>query len=175
MREILAEAASAYTGRSYASALRYCAAWYQGRYGQPFALALPEAVVIQFIVDHLARSGKVAITWELPDLWDAALVEAGLKQRRGQFKLTTICHRIAVLSKAHQAQRVANPCEQPAVRHLMARVRRAAVKRGDRPIKKMAIAQPELTSLRRPVTNLWRGARLRPVAVRVRQRRASAQ
>ncbi|WP_439653834.1 hypothetical protein [Rhodanobacter sp. FW106-PBR-LB-1-21] len=58
MRDILAEAASANTARSYASALRYCAAWYQGRYGQPFALPLPEAVVIQFIVDHLARRSE---------------------------------------------------------------------------------------------------------------------
>jgi len=30
VREILAEAASANTARSYASALRYCAAWYPG-------------------------------------------------------------------------------------------------------------------------------------------------
>ncbi len=147
VRDILAEAASANTARSYASALRYCAAWYQGRYGQPFALPLPEAVVIQFIVDHLARRSESALTWELPPALDAALVEAGLKQRLGPLKLSTISHRIAVLSKAHQWRRVANPCEQPAVRHLLARARRAAVKRGDRPTKKTAITQPELAAL----------------------------
>jgi integrase len=147
VREILAEAASANTTRSYASALRYCAAWYQGRYGRPFALPLPEAVVIQFIVDHLARRGETALAWELPSALDAALVEAGLKQQLGPFKLATISHRLAVLSKAHQARRVANPCEQPAVRHLIARARRAAVKRGERPAKKTAITQIELAAM----------------------------
>jgi hypothetical protein len=39
VREILAEAASANTTRSYHSALRYWAAWFQGRYGT--AIALP--------------------------------------------------------------------------------------------------------------------------------------
>lgn len=147
VREILAEAASANTARSYASALRYCVAWYQGRYGQPFALPLPEAVVIQFIVDHLARRGETALAWELPVALDAALVNAGLKQRLGPLKLSTVSHRLAVLSKAHQWRRVANPCEQPAVRHLIARARRAAVKRGERPAKKTAITQPELVAL----------------------------
>jgi integrase len=147
VREILAEAASANTTRSYASALRYCAAWYQGRYGQPFVLPLPEAVVIQFIVDHLARRGEVALTWELPSILDAALVKAGLKQRLGPLKLSTISHRLAVLSKAHQARRAANPCELPAVRHLLARARRAAVKRGERPAKKTAITQAELAAM----------------------------
>ena len=33
VREVFAEAASANTTRSYATALRYWAAWYQGRYG----------------------------------------------------------------------------------------------------------------------------------------------
>lgn len=147
VRDILAEAASANTARSYASALRYCAAWYQGRYGRSFALPLPEAVVIQFIVDHLARRGETALAWELPATLDAALVNAGLKQRPGPLKLSTVSHRLAVLSKAHQWRRVANPCEQPAVRHLIARARRAAVKRGERPAKKTAITQPELATM----------------------------
>lgn len=147
VRDILAEAASANTARSYASALRYCAAWYQGRYGQPFALPLPEAVVIQFIVDHLARRSESALTWELPSALDATLVDAGLKQRLGPLKLSTISHRLAVLSKAHQWRRVANSCEQPAVRHLLARARRAAVKRGERPTKKTAITRLELAAL----------------------------
>ncbi|WP_291775432.1 site-specific integrase [Castellaniella sp.] len=147
VREILAEAASANTARSYASALRYWVAWYQGRYGQPFALPLPETVVIQFLVDHLARRSEAALAWELPAALDAALVEAGLKQRPGPLKLSTVSHRLAVLSKAHQWRRVANPCEQPAVRHLLARARRAAVKRGERPAKKTAITQAELAAL----------------------------
>lgn len=79
VREILAEAASANTTRSYASALRYWAAWFTGRYGRPLSLPLPEAVVVQFVVDHWARRSKAGLTWELPPALDAALVAGGYK------------------------------------------------------------------------------------------------
>lgn len=147
VREILAEAASANTTRSYASALRYWAAWFQGRYGQPIALPLPEAAVVQFIVDHVARRTNTGLKWELPPQLDALLVVARVKQKPGPFKLSTVVHRIAVLSQAHQLKKLPNPCETPAVRHLLARARRAAVKRGERPTKKTAITKRELEAM----------------------------
>ena len=147
VREILAEAASANTTRSYASALRYWAVWFAGRYGAALALPVPEAVVVQFVVDHWARRGKAGLTWELPSTLDGALVAGGFKQKPGPFKLATLVHRVAVLSKVHQLRRVANPCESPGVRHLLARARRAATKRGDRQRKKTAITRRELGTL----------------------------
>ncbi|HWG11409.1 MAG TPA: site-specific integrase [Rhodanobacteraceae bacterium] len=147
VREILAEAASANTTRSYASALRYWAAWYQGRYGTPITVPVPEAAVVQFIVDHVARRSKVGLKWELPPQLDALLVVTQIKQKPGPLKLSTVVHRIAVLSQAHQLKKLPNPCEQPAVRHLLARARRAAVKRGERPVKKTAITKPELEAM----------------------------
>ena len=148
VRELLAEAASANTTRSYATALRYWAAWFQGRYGRAIALPVPEATVVQFIVDHLARRTEAGpLAWELPAALDAQLVAAGLKQQTGPYKLATIVHRVAVLSAAHQAHQAANPCEAPGVRHLLARGRRATVKRGERPRKKTAIAKAELTAM----------------------------
>ena len=63
VREILAEAASANTTRSYATALRYWAAWFQGRFGQPLRLPVPDAAVVQFVVDHLARRTKAGLAW----------------------------------------------------------------------------------------------------------------
>lgn len=147
VREILEEAASENTTRSYGSAMRYWAAWFQGRYGQAIELPVPEIAVVQFIVDHVARRAKTGLGWELPAALDKQLVDARFKQRLGAFKLSTVVHRIAVLSKAHQLRRVENPCEQPAVRHLLARARRAANKRGDRPTKKTAITRHELNAL----------------------------
>jgi integrase len=147
VRELLAEATAANTTRSYATALRYWAAWFQGRYGQAIALPVPEAAVVQFVVDHLARRGKAGLVWELPPALDAQLVAAGLKQAPGTFKLSTVVHRVAVLSAAHQAHRAANPCAAPAVRELLKRGRRAAVKRGQRPRKKTAITKAELEAL----------------------------
>lgn len=148
VREILEEAASANTTRSYASALRYWAAWFQGRYGTSIELPVPEVAVVQFIVDHIARrSANKGLVWELPPALDEQLVAARFKQRPGALKLSTVVHRIAVLSKAHQLRKVENPCEQPAVRHLLARARRAANKRGERPTKKTAITKRELDAL----------------------------
>ena len=144
VREILAEAASANTTRSYSSALRYWAAWFQGRYGSAITLPVSEAAVVQFVVDHVARRSKAGLVWELPPALDAQLVAAKLKQRLGALKLSTVVHRVAVLSTAHQLNKVANPCEAPAVRHLLARGRRAAVKRGERPTKKTANTKREL-------------------------------
>lgn len=147
VREILAEAASANTTRSYATALRYWAAWHQARYGQPIALPVSDAAVVQFIVDHLARRAKTGLVWELPADLDAQLVAADVKQQLGPLKLSTVVHRVAVLSTAHQLKQQPNPCEAPAVRHLLARARRAAVKRGERPRKKTAMTKRELGAL----------------------------
>jgi len=148
VRELLAEATSANTTRSYASALRYWAAWFQGRYGRAIALPVAEATVVQFIVDHLARRTEAgAVAWELPAILDEHLVAAGLKQQRGAFKLATVVHRVAVLSSAHQAHKAVNPCEAPAVRELLKRGRRAAVKRGERPTKKTAITKGPLDAM----------------------------
>lgn len=147
VREILEEAASANTTRSYASALRYWAAWFQGRYGQPIQLPVPGVAVVQFIVDHVQRRSKNLLIWELPEALDNQLVSAKFKQKAGPLKLSTIVHRVSVLSKAHQLHKADNPCEQPAVRHLLARARRAGIKRGDRPTKKTAITRTELEAL----------------------------
>lgn len=147
VRDILAEAASANTTRSYHSALRYWAAWFQGRFGTAIALPVPEAAVVQFIVDHVARRAKAGLVWELPASLDTQLVAARLKQRPGAFKLSTVVHRIAVLSSVHQLRKQPNPCEQAAVRHLLARARRAAVKRGERPSRKTAIVRSGLEAL----------------------------
>lgn len=147
VREILAEAASANTTRSYTSALRYWAGWFRGRYGIALRLPMPDAAVVQFIVDHVARRSKSSLVWELPPALDMQLVAAGLKQQPGAFKLSTVVHRIAVLSAVHQLKKLANPCEAPTVRHLLAKARRSAVKRGERPCKKTAITRTELEAL----------------------------
>ncbi|MBH1461376.1 site-specific integrase [Stenotrophomonas sp. GD03993] len=147
VREVFAEAASANTTRSYATALRYWAAWYQGRYGVVIAMPVDAPCVIQFIIDHLARRSGDAQAWELPPALDVLLVEGKFKQRPGPLKLSTIVHRVAVLSSAHQLLKLANPCESSEVRQLLAKGRRAAHKRGERPSKKTAITATELMAM----------------------------
>lgn len=147
VRELLAEAAAANTTRSYAAALRYWAGWHQARYGVELALPVDEAVVIQFLVDHIQRKSKSGLVTELPPVIDEALVAAGLKAKVGPLKLSTVVQRVAVLSTAHKLKRLTNPCELPTVRTLLSRARRASVKRGERPTKKTAITRAELEAM----------------------------
>jgi integrase len=145
---LLRQGESENTLRSYRSALRYWAAWFALRYRQPIALPVPETVVVQFIVDHAERidaGGQLAS--ELPSAIDQALVEGGFKGRLGSPALTTLIHRIAVLSKAHQVEGVANPCEQPRVRDLLSKTRRGYAKRGALPQKKPALTREPLEAL----------------------------
>ncbi len=147
VRELLAEAAAANTTRSYATALRYWAGWHQARFGAELTLPVSEAVVIQFLVDHIQRKSKTGLISELPPTLDQALVAAGLKAKVGPLKLSTVVQRVAVLSTAHKLKRLTNPCELPSVRTLLSRARRASVKRGERPTKKTAITRPELEAM----------------------------
>lgn len=148
VRELLAEAAAENTTRSYTSALRYWAGWHAARYGIELALPVPEATVLQFVVDHVQRrSTDGELAWELPPIVDQALVAAGLKAKLGPWTLATVRHRVAVLSTAHRLKKATNPCEQPAIRTVLSRAARAAVKRGERPRKKTAITLPELEAL----------------------------
>ena len=145
VRELLAEAAAENTTRSYATALRYWAGWHAARYGVELVLPVSEAAVLQFVVDHVQRrSADGDLAWELPPAVDQALVAAGLKAKPGPWTLATVRHRVAVLSTAHRLKQAPNPCEQPAVRTVLSRAARAAVKRGERPRKKTAITLPEL-------------------------------
>ncbi|MDD0815190.1 site-specific integrase [Curvibacter sp. HBC28] len=147
VQELLQEGESANTRRSYQGALRYWAAWYQLRYGDRPALPWPPAVVMQFIVDHAQRSTPQGLVHELPPSVDTALVAARFKAKPGPMSLNWLIHRVAVLSKSHQLAGVANPCEDPLVRHLLGHTRRAYAKRGELPVKKDALTKDPLSAL----------------------------
>lgn len=145
---LLRQGESENTLRSYRSALRYWAAWFALRYRKPIALPVPEAAVVQFIVDHAERVGEDGqLVNEMPAVIDEALVASGYKAKLGPFALSTLIHRVAVLSKAHQIEQAANPCDQPRVRELLSKTRRGYAKRGARPNKKPALTREPLEAL----------------------------
>ncbi len=145
---LLRQGESENTIRSYKSALRYWAAWFALRYGAQIALPVPEAVVVQFVVDHAQRTGADGQPIsELPEAVDQALVASGFKAKLGAPALNTLIHRVSVLSKAHQVEGVANPCEQPRVRDLLSKTRRGYAKRGALPRKKPALTREPLEAL----------------------------
>lgn len=61
-----------------------------------------------------------------------------------------------------------NPCEQPAVRTVLSRAARAAVKRGAQPRKKTAITLTELEAMLATCDDSLEGLRDRPALLRVR-------
>jgi len=159
VHELMREGASPNTEASYRSALRYWAAWYGLRYGRQIGLPLPAACVLQFIVDHAQRSGDQGLVSELPVEIDQALVDAGYKGKLGALALNTLVHRVAVLSKAHQARELKNPCQDPLVRELLSRTRKAYARRGARPHKKAALTRDPLEALLATCDDSLRGRR----------------
>lgn len=145
--ELLKEGESPNTRRAYQSALRYWAAWYLARYGQRIRLPVPPAVVVQYLLDHIARTRRGELVTELPKALDEALVKAKIKGRLGPPALNTVEHRLAVLSKLHQLKRHPNPCEDPAVRQLFKRARRAYARRGALPRPKTAATKDPLEAM----------------------------
>jgi integrase len=145
---LLRQGESENTLRSYRSALRYWAAWYALRYHRSIALPVEEAAVVQFIVDHALRHDSDGeLVSELPSAIDQALVDGGYKGKIGAPTLSTLVHRISVLSKAHQVQMVDNPCAHQRVRELLSKARRAYAKRGALPHKKPALTREPLEAL----------------------------
>lgn len=158
-RDLLAEGESQNTVRSYQTALRYWAAWFRLRYGQPLSLPVPPAVVIQYIVDHAERKVAGTLRSELPAVADQALVDGGFKARLGPPALATLLHRVTVLSKVHKLKGVRNPCQDAAVRELLEKTRAAYAKRGVKQTKKPALTKDPLAALLATCDDSLRGVR----------------
>lgn len=148
VRALLKEGESANTQRSYATALRYWAAWFRLRYRQPMSLPVPVPAVLQFLVDHFERTDDAgALLFDLPPPIDEALVEGGFKGSRGALALNTVLHRLSVLAKAHEMRGVPSPIREPAVQELVRRTRRAYASRGVRSNAKAALTRERLEAL----------------------------
>lgn len=157
---IYQQSESANTLRSYAAALRYWAAWFRLRYREPLAVPVPVPAVVQFIVDHVERlDGDGALLHDLPPAIEAVLVETGFKAKLGAPKLSTVTHRLAVLSKAHQLQELTNPLRAPEVQELLRRVRRTYATRGARAVPKPALTRSPLEAMLATCADGLRGQR----------------
>ncbi len=159
VEDLLREGESKNTMASYRSALRYWAAWYGIRYGGQIQLPVPSPCVLQFIVDHAERTSDKGLVSELPVLIDQTLVEASYKGKLGALAHNTLVHRIAVLSKAHQVRELKNPCQDPTVRELLSRTRKAYAKRGALPQKKEALTKDPLQAILATCDDSLRGKR----------------
>lgn len=138
------------TWTAYAKALRYVGAWTQLRTGQALSLPVSVAHVQLFILDHFGHAERVAVPngemqlvlrQRMPADVDAALVAAGYKTELGLHRMTTIDHRLSVLSWAHGEKSLESPCQDPAVRRLLVDCRKIAKELGQAPRTKTAATQ----------------------------------
>ncbi|WP_454694664.1 site-specific integrase [Achromobacter aegrifaciens] len=148
VRSFLREGSSGNTQASYRAAIRYWRAWHHLRYGQALTLPLPTAAVLQFIADHaqhLTDSG--ALAHDLPQNIDQALLDAKVKRKPGPFTPATVRHRLAILSAAHEIRALPNPCRTREVQTVVARMRAAYARRGERPARKDALTREPFEQL----------------------------
>lgn len=158
--EFLAEGTAANTARSYASAMRYWAAWYALRYGgQVHDQPVPVTVVNQFVVDHLERRAGGSLRHDLPVDVDAQLVALGAKKALGPLSAATVGHRLAVLAKWHRLQQWDSPTDDHRIKTLVAKARRAQAKRGVVTRKKTAAVAEPLQAMLNTCTDGLRGVR----------------
>lgn len=159
-QEFLADGTPENTARSYASALRYWAAWFGLRYGRAFGeQPVSAAVVSQFVVDHLQRNTDAGLRHELPASIDARLVEMGAKGKPGPLAHATVAHRLAVLAKWHRLQGWEAPGDDHRIKSLMAKARRAQARRGVTVRKKTALVAEPLQAMLATCTDGVRGVR----------------
>jgi integrase len=158
--EFVVAGTPANTARSYASALRYWAAWYALRYGQAFGDGpLPVAVATQFVLDHLERQAKTSLTFELPEALEARLIELGVKATPGALAHSTVSHRLAVLAKWHRLRGWDSPTDDHRLKTLLAKARKAQARRGVSVRKKTAAIAEPLQAMLATCTDGVRGIR----------------
>lgn len=138
------------TWTAYAKALRYIGAWMQLRTGLALTLPVSVAHIQLFILDHFGHAERVTLPsgemqlllqQRMPAEIDAALVAAGYKAESGLHRMTTIDHRLSVLSWAHGENGLESPCQDPGVRRLLADCRKIAKELGQAPRTKTAATQ----------------------------------
>lgn len=159
MEQLRREGESENTLRSYRSALRYWAGWYRLRYGHDLKPPLSVPALLQFIVDHAQRTRGQELVSEMPVLLDECLVAAQLKAQTGPLALSTLEHRLSVMSKVHRMNAWPNPGQSAQVRELMTQVRRAYAKRGVVPDKKPALVREPLEAMLATCDESLRGVR----------------
>ncbi|CAB3837587.1 Tyrosine recombinase XerC [Achromobacter deleyi] len=147
VRALLREGCSTNTLISYRAAIRYWAAWHRLRFAHELQLPLSVEVVVAFITDHVEHLGPDGLRHGLPCNVDRGLVDLGIKKKVGSLALTTVEHRVAVMSEAHLAQHMESPCRVPVVQRLLSRTRRAYAKRGVRPQKVDALTLEPLKQM----------------------------
>lgn len=126
---LLGQAAAENTTRSYAAARRLFMGWWLLTYARPFTLPVPPEAVAQFIADFTpieGRSPSPDVVWV-----DQKLVGAGLKEKPGRIRYSTLKQRISAIAKWHTDAELPSPFSHPLVKNTLKAAKEAADREGD--------------------------------------------
>jgi integrase len=139
LRRVIIDGTPPNTKRAYSGDMRYFWAWCSviGWTDEPI-LPVPTDIVAKFIVDHLEG---------LDDDIEEEMIDRGAKSKRGPHSIATIDRRISALSTFHKSKNLPSPCNAPLVSELMTKARKAAARRGSRPLKKKAVIKDLLDQM----------------------------
>lgn len=149
-------ATPAATWLAYGKALRYFGAWLLLRTGQAFTMPVSVDTVKLFVLDHFGHAERgtagtgepeLVLIQRMPDDIDQALVHAGYKTELGLHRMSTIDHRLSVLSWAHRERNLPSPCHDASVRSLLSNCRKLAKELGQAPRSKTAATQGGLDEM----------------------------
>lgn len=130
VKQIYREGTAENTDRAHKSDLKYFWGWANASGNETEHYPVSSELIIKFITDHIKG---------LDPIVDKKLIVKKLK-RPGKHSITTITRRIRSLSYAHQKRKEKNPIqENPEIRLVLRKARKAASLAGYQPRKKRAI------------------------------------
>lgn len=133
LKRVILDGTPPNTKKAYSSDMRYFWTWASviGWTDEPI-LPVPTEIVAKFVVDHLEG---------LEDDVEEEMIDRGAKGKRGAHSIATIDRRVSALSTFHKSKGMNSPCNDPLVSELMTKARKAAARRGAKPLKKKAVVK----------------------------------
>lgn len=139
VKSIVDDGTPANTKAAYRSDMNYFWTWASAiDWTEEPVWPVPVEVVVRYIADHLEG---------LDPHVEEHLIACGVKSKKGPHAISTIDRRVSALSTFHRIKGVQNPCSDPAVITLMSKSRKAAARRGYKPLKKKAIVKSILDQI----------------------------
>lgn len=159
LSDLLRQGQSPNTRRSYRSAMEYWQAWHLARFGSPLPFPTAVDTVLIFILDHAGRVSPEGVRTEMPAVTRQHMRAQGYPCIELP-SLSTLTHRVAVLSRMHQACAKTSPCATPEVRSALAAARRGQARRGGPASNpQAALGRSELEQMLATCTDGLRGQR----------------
>jgi integrase len=130
LKRVIIDGTPPNTKLAYSSDMRYFWTWCSViEWTDEPIMPVPQEIVAKFVVDHLE-----GLDAEIEE----EMIARDAKAKRGPHAIATIDRRVSALSTYHKSKGYTSPCNEPLISELMTKARKAAARRGAKPLKKKA-------------------------------------